>query len=287
VGDDARRESNGGTTVSLIRRHPLATYFVLAFAMAWWTWPLVLLNPKSSPMLPWSPIFAAIIVLALTEGRAGIGALLRSTFRWRVKPIWYAAALGIPFALWAGAAALAIPLGARPDTAYFADFVLLPVTMLTTAIVKGPLTEEPGWRGFALPRLLERWSPLVSSLLLGVIWFAWHLPLLLQDASGAQRPLVPYFVAVLAMSVIATWLWSATTSVFLVILFHTAINSIGSHIVPAFAVGDQLVVWVIFAVAVAAVAGAVTFTREFRASANHAMTATPRRASDVQAAAAR
>ena len=273
--------------MSFIRRHPLATYFALAFAMAWWTWPFVLMNPASSPMLPWSPIFAALIVLAITEGRAGIGALLRSTFRWRVNPIWYAAAIGIPFMLWAGAAIASIPLGTKPDTAYFADFVLLPITVLTTAIIKGPLTEEPGWRGFALPRMLERWSPLVASLALGVIWFAWHLPLLLQDAGGSQRPLVPYFVAVLAMSVIATWLWSATTSVFLVIVFHAMINSVGSHIVPAFPVADQFVIWWIFAVAVAAVAAAVSFTKGFRASAIQPTSQVPRRATDVQAIAAR
>jgi membrane protease YdiL (CAAX protease family) len=264
----------------------LATYFVLAFALAWWTWPLVLLNPNSAPMLPWSPIFAALIVLAITEGRAGVGALLRSTVRWRVKPIWYVAALGIPFGLWAGAAIAAIPLGARPDTAYFADFVLLPITLLTTAVVKGPLTEEPGWRGFALPRMLERWSPLASSLILGAIWFAWHLPLMLQDAGGSQRPMIPYFVAVLSMSVIATWLWSATTSVFLVIVFHAAINSVGSHIVPAFPVADQLTIWWIFAVAVAAAAGLVSFTREFRAAATRATAVTPRQASDAHPASA-
>lgn len=272
--------------MSLIRRHPLATYFVLAFALAWWTWPLVLLNPKSSPMLPWSPIFAAIIVLAITEGRAGVGALMRSTFRWRVKPIWYVAAIGIPFGLWAGAALTSIPLGARPDVAYFADFVLLPITILTTAVIKGPLTEEPGWRGFALPRMLERWSPLASSLILGVIWFAWHLPLLLQDASGAQRPLIPYFVAVLAMSVIATWLWSATTSVFIVIVFHAAINSIGSHIVPAFPVADQFTIWWIFAIAVAAAAALLSLTREFRASAGQATSMAQRRGPDAHPASA-
>ena len=244
--------------MALIRRHPLATYFVLAFGLAWWTWPLVLLNPASVPMLPWSPIIAAVIVLSITEGREGVMALLRSTFRWRVNPVWYVAAIGIPIGLWAVAAALPTALGARPDAAFLGDFLLFPITLLTTAIVKGPLTEEPGWRGFALPRMLDRWAPLLASLILGVIWFAWHLPLLIQDPTGSQRPLVPYFVVVLALSVLATWLWSAAASVFIVIVFHAAINSAGAHIVPAFAPADQMSIWWTFAFLIAALAAAVT-----------------------------
>ena len=252
--------------MAVIRRHPLATYFVLAFALAWWTWPFVLLNPASAPMLPWSPIFAALIVLAITEGRQGVMALLRSTFRWRVDPVGYVAALGIPIGLWAVAAAIPTALGARPDTAFFGDFLLFPITLLTTAVVKGPLTEEPGWRGFALPRMLDRWAPLVASLILGVIWFVWHLPLLIQDTTGTQRPLVPYFVVVLALSVLATWLWSAAASVFIVIVFHAAINSAGAHIVPAFPVPDQITIWWTFAMLMVAAAATATFTSAFRSS---------------------
>ena len=253
--------------MSLVRRHPLATYFVLAFALAWWTWPFVLVNPNSAPMLPWSPIFAAIIVLGITEGRAGVGALLRSTFRWRAKPRWYVVALGVPLSLWVIAAAIPTALGAAPDVAYFAEFVALPITLLSTAIVKGPLTEEPGWRGFALPRMLTARGPLVASLTLGLIWFAWHLPLLVQDLFGTQRPLGPYIIVVLSLSVIITWLWSAAgRNVFIVIVFHAAVNSVGSHVVPAFAQGDQVTIWWIFAGLIAAVAAAATRTEAFRRS---------------------
>ena len=112
------------------------------------------------------------------------------------------------------------------------------------------------------------WAPLVASLILGVVWFAWHLPLLIQDTGGSQRPLAPYFVVVLALSVMATWLWSGSgRSVFIVIIFHAAINSAGSHIVPAFPVADQIAIWWAFAALVAGVAAAVTFTQAFRSSA--------------------
>ena len=176
-------------------------------------------------------------------------------------------------------------LAARPllvDVALAGGLTLLSIVTVfggaTDAIVKGPLTEEPGWRGFALPRMLGRWSPLAASLVLGVIWFAWHLPLLIQDLGGTQRPLVPYVIVVLSLSVICTWLWSATgRSVFIVIVFHSAVNSIGSHVVPAFASADQVTIWWIFAGLIAVVGALVASTAAFRRSSEPLSITTPAR----------
>ena len=100
-------------------------------------------------------------------------------------------------------------------------------------------------------------------------WLEWHLPLLIQDPGGTQRPLVPYVIVILSLSVIITWLWSASgRSVFIAILFHAAINSTGSHVVPAFAPADQVTIWWIFAVLMAVLAVGVTFTHAFRHSAD-------------------
>lgn len=106
--------------------------------------------------------------------------------------------------------------------------------LLVTVFLKGPLTEEVAWRGFALPRLLDRMSPLAASLLLGAIWALWHLPILVSDPSG-QRPPVQFGLAVIAMSILHTWLYQRTNgSVLLVTLFHAMINALAAFVFPTF-----------------------------------------------------
>lgn len=217
-----------------LKRHDLAVFLVLAFVLAWWAWPLVLLNPESVAMLPWSPIIAAILVLALTRGWAGVRDLLASIVRWRVGLRWYAVALLIPVAITLVAFYLnALLFGGRtPTAADFAGLYALPLVFLSTTLIKGPLTEEPGWRGFLLPRLQSKYTPLVASLLVGVIWASWHLPLLLSDPTG-QRPPLQFFVLVVAQSVVFTWVYNGTRgSVLLVILMHAMSNSFLSLLAP-------------------------------------------------------
>lgn len=217
-----------------IKRHDLIVFLVLAFVLAWWAWPLVLLNPESVAMLPWSPIIAAFTVLALTRGWAGVGDLLRSIVRWRVGLRWYAVALLLPVAITLVAFYLnALLFGGRtPTAADFAGLYALPFVFLSTTLIKGPFTEEPGWRGFLLPRLQSNYSPLVASLVVGFIWASWHLPLLLSDPSG-QRPPLQFFVLVVAQSVVFTWVYNGTRgSVLLVILMHAMTNSFLSLLAP-------------------------------------------------------
>ena len=67
--------------MSWIKRNEVAVYLFLAFALSWWPWPFTLANPKSAAMIPWGPMFAAFIVLAMTRGRASIKGLLADMFR--------------------------------------------------------------------------------------------------------------------------------------------------------------------------------------------------------------
>jgi membrane protease YdiL (CAAX protease family) len=147
--------------------------------------------------------------------------------RWRVGLQWYAVALLLPVLILVVALYLdALFGGLGPTAADFAGWYTLPLVFLITTLIKGPFTEEPGWRGFLLPRLQSNYSPLVASLIVGVIWASWHLPLLLSDPTG-QRPPLQFFVLVVAQSVVFTWVYNGTRgSVLLVILMHGSANTI-------------------------------------------------------------
>jgi membrane protease YdiL (CAAX protease family) len=247
-----------------VKRHDLTVFLVIAFALSWLAWPLVLMNPESSPLLPFGPIIGAFIILALTRGWAGVRELLMSMVRWRVGLRWYAVALLLP----AGITLVALYLnamlgGSTPMAADFAGWYSLPVLFLSTTLVGGPLFEEPGWRGFALPRLQSKYTPLVASLIIGVIWASWHLPELISEPSG-QRPPVQFVVAVVAQSVVYAWLYNGTNgSVLLTLLIHGVDNTIFRFLAPIALGGAafgqfwwfRAVLWCAAAVAVIAVFG--------------------------------
>ena len=216
-----------------VKRHDLAVFLILAFALSWSIWPLTLLNSESVPMIPYGPFIAVFIVLALTRGWAGVRDLLASIVRWRVGLHWYAVALVFPVAITLVALYLNVLFGGTtPTAADFAGWYTLPLIFLTTTLIKGPLTEEPGWRGFLLPRLQSNYTPLVASMIVGVIWASWHLPLLLSDPTG-QRPALQFIVLMVAQSVVLTWVYNGTRgSVLLVILMHGASNSFVSFMAP-------------------------------------------------------
>jgi uncharacterized protein len=248
---------------SLVRRHQLASFLILAFALSWWPWPMTLMNKESVAMIPWGPAIAAMLVSWLALGGAGVRQLIGRLGKWKVGLRWYAAAFGIPLVTWGVAVVVArVFFNSRMvATLTPVDLLIFPVSFFTTALIKGPLTEEIGWRGFALPRMLEALRPLRASLALGLIWFSWHLPLLITDPT---RPALPFALSVLAFSVILTWLHLATSgSLVIAVLFHAAVNTIASFVVPLFAPADQLTVWWVFVSAMAAAALTVARSGKF------------------------
>jgi len=111
------------------------------------------------------------------------------------------------------------------------DVALLPVLYLFLGITGGPLTEEPGWRGFALPRLQQRWGPLVGTAIVGVIWAAWHLPNYFRpDWAAFNGGFTLSGVAVFAIfavsfSMVMTWVYNGTGgSLLMAVLLHSSIN---------------------------------------------------------------
>lgn len=228
----ARRRSDG-----------LWWFYGLVFALAWGIGLLFAI--ASEPMIKifgpvslwnplifltvWSPTFLAFAVTAATSGRAGLKDLLARIFRWRFPLRWYLfATLGIA----------AVALSARFVQAFVTqtaapplfEFALWPQFAMAGAALlvldPGPIGEDPGWRGFALPRMLDRYPPTAAALLLGVIWTVWHLPaFLFSGMPQSNLPLGWFCVAMVSVTVLMSWVTiKARGAVIPAILMHWAFN---------------------------------------------------------------
>jgi membrane protease YdiL (CAAX protease family) len=219
-----------------LKRNEIAVFLFLAFALSWWPWPLTMMNPDSTPMIPWGPMIAAFIVLGLTRGWAGLKSLLADMLRWRVGARWYLLAFLLPIGITFAAVYLNVAMGApAPPASVFAvtELVLLIPGLVITTLIAGPFTEEPAWRGFYLPRLQDKYSSLVASLIIGVIWWSWHLPLMISDPTG-QRPPLPLLGLTLAFSILYTWIYNnAKASLFLIALLHGVTNTFAGFLFPS------------------------------------------------------
>ncbi len=223
---------------SLFRRWPITTFYVLTLIVSW---PFGLLPP--------GPSIAAIPAVALIDGRSGVVQLLRMVLVWRVGLHWYLIAVFGPLALFALAAWLNVLIGATADgslTLDWSEFGSLLVLQLVGVFTGA--WEELGWRGYALPRMLQRLSPLVASLGLGVLWAVWHLPLFVSgDLPWADAAFI------VVASVLFTAVFVRTSrSVLIAFLMHASMNAAGGVTVLLFQGGDRTqMYWAVTAVAVA------------------------------------
>jgi uncharacterized protein len=208
---------------SLVKRHPLVTYFVLAYALTWVLAPLLTISLLLGVVGLLMPAVAAILVTVVTEGKPGLKSLWQRLKLWRVGLRWYVVALGLPVLLSAAVVALSILLGVPAQVGFS------PVSLLTMVVFVLVVGEEIGWRGYALPKLLQGHSALVASLILGALWGGWHLPtFFISGAPQAGIPFVAFLLFTTGASVLFTWLYLHTQgSLLIATLFHGAINSLG------------------------------------------------------------
>jgi hypothetical protein len=204
-----------------IHSHPLLVFFALVFLITWGIGAIALFVPAvgrafaSSSALTnplfyaavYAPTVSSLALTALLGGSAGLRQLLGRLLPWRAGLEWYLIVLaGYPLAgLLAGRAAglFGAPQGSMPNWAHFYA-ALLPALVVDP----GPLGEELGWRGFALPRMLERWSPLTASLILGLIWGTWHFPAFFIAGLPQKHMALPiFFLNTISLSVADTWLF--------------------------------------------------------------------------------
>ncbi len=252
----------------MVKRHPLIAFFVLSYALSWWPWILHGLGVNTAPIASFGPFLAALLVLALTEGKAGIVGLLRRMVRWRVGVGWYAVALLLPVVMAGGATLLNVALGAEPPTAAeLGRWTAIPTSIALLLLVPGMggAWEEPGWRGYALPRMQARWSALLSGLVLGLLITLWHLPLM---ATGEIH--VAEVASIMTAMIVINWLFNqARGSVLVIMICHAANNAIsGQYFGPMFDGADAArqpwllaLTWGVMALALVIIGGPRDFSR--------------------------
>ncbi|MFC7135547.1 type II CAAX prenyl endopeptidase Rce1 family protein [Halobaculum litoreum] len=225
---------NGYTRVRrAVADRPLGAFFVLTYAFTWALWiplvgPLQGLLTFDVPLWAlaglllgaFGPTVAAVAVLWLSDGRGAVRDLLARFGKWRVGWRWYAVAVlvwpAVFGATYAGYTLIrSVPVSVTP--ALLATLPLVYVVRFALAVPTGPLAEEAGWRGFALPELQARHGPLVASLVVGLAWALWHLPMFFVPgvalpATGTGDPvaILLYVVRTVGISIVFTWAYNGT-----------------------------------------------------------------------------
>jgi membrane protease YdiL (CAAX protease family) len=223
-----------------IPRSSLIIFFLLAYGITWglsviatkgllpFTVPPLLMN-MSAVLLHYGPAIAAIILAGIGGGRNGVSTLLGKIGRWRVGVMWYLFIFIYPLLLRLAAVGIDALLGGKLPSFFSSGQVpggnpalLIPVVFLAVLFQAG-LAEEIGWRGFGLPGLQQRYSALTASLILGVIWGAWHFSPVNFAALWPQA--FWFFFNILPFTILLTWVYNNTNeSLLLAVLFHTASN---------------------------------------------------------------
>jgi uncharacterized protein len=258
-----------------LRRHPLLSYFALAFAISWGG-ILIVMGATDFDLLDMRPLDTGLIFVlmllgpsvsglaltALLEGRAGFRRLRAAAVLWRVGVRWYLVALAtMPLLL----LATLWPLGIFLDPAFAPRFQW---PLFAIGLVAGSF-EEVGWTGFAAPRLLHRQRLFFAGLGLGLVWAVWHVLVDFRQNSSAMGTLwvlefaVFYVGALTAYRLLMTWVYANTQSLLLAVLMHASYTGWLFVLYPAASLEQGLVwqggftvaLWVVVAVVMTVRAG--------------------------------
>ena len=245
------------STAQWVRHHRLTSFFVLAYLVSWTPWVFDAAGVSlGTPFFPGGPLVAVLVVIAIADGRRGFAELGSRLVRWRVGWVWYAVALGLPVLMVLVTGVVTSWLGApAPDLSriVWADVALVLALRMVNP-TDSPLGEEPGFRGYALPHLQDRLSPLAAAGVLGVLTAGWHLPLVALGNLGWIG--LPSTVLIAFLYV---WLFNRTGgSLLMTVLFHASQGAFTFHMLGFSGADEDRVAYVysgVLLVAVAAVVG--------------------------------
>ncbi|WP_336360930.1 CPBP family intramembrane glutamic endopeptidase [Haladaptatus sp. ZSTT2] len=231
-----------------VDEHPVAAFFIGAYAYTWvisapalfmepsWTAAIFIYLGSFGP-----PISAAVVTWLRGDD---VRAWARQITKWNVGWQWWAIAFGLPLLaavlITAGIVAVRGPVDLGQSLVSPALFVGV---FLFALVLSGGLNEEPGWRGFAQPRLNERYGAVRASLIVGIVWAGWHLPYFFAPITPhSSFPLVNrigWFGGILALSILLAWVYNNTGSVLIAMVLHAMVNT-ADMVIPLAA--DQILV---------------------------------------------
>lgn len=249
---------------AFIKRHPLPAYFVIAFLGTWLAIIPLALSQEGSGLLPYTlpeaismliffgaayagPLLSALFVTAIESGRPGVRELLRRIVLWRVGLQWYVVAIFIFMAIFLVAYNLAFR-GALLSNLFQNWGLLLSVFLPNVAmgLFFPSLGEEPGWRGFALPRLQAGYGPLLGTVILGFFHSLWHLPAFFTPYLGPFTParFLAFVLAGIAGTFIYTWIYNHTrSSILIAMLVHASGNAAAAFLGRLIPTGTPISAW--------------------------------------------
>lgn len=261
-------------------KYSLTTYLLLANGITWLCWiPGIVIGAQRGYIMPnfdtnaallksgfvnaqhlwlgiafqfgvYGPLIGALVATWMDAGREGLADLWRRMTRWNVAGRWYLTALAITFLISGVPVGIFALTGGFKSSAIALSYIFFAFLL---QLVSSGLGEEPGWRGFLLPRLQSRFQGEKYIWVLGLIWAVWHYPVtilytlpMLQNAAMPQMvitivlALAGQTMSLIGMAFIYAWLYNRTQSIFLMIVFH-ALSNIFNYWLPSFLVNPGAV----------------------------------------------
>jgi len=236
--------------MALGARRPTLWFFLIAFGMPWIGWSAIrIFGLQPSPLrtaLFYTGDFCSVgglVAMYLHSGRAGLKGLLRRAVRINVSPLWWLLAIAIPLTLGIGGYLVAGQLRDGVGSIALAGFATYGTRPVLMNFTTGPWGEELGWRGYLTPRLLQSTNALVVSLIVGLLWGIWHVPLYVDSVFSTFGGGALFTLNTMLSSVIMTAILLHTRgSVLIAVLYHWLINATGwvlPHVFVGFGHGAE------------------------------------------------
>ncbi len=253
------------TIKSLIKGHPVLTYFVLTFIFTWGCMAIAV-YPSGFPIteeqfeisgplvyvaMLVGPTGASMLLIGLLDGRVGFRDLLSHLIKWRVGTRWYAVALlTAPLMIITILFGLSLFSPEFQPTLFASDNKLAVVSSAILAGLAIGFFEELGWTGFAVPRQKRHHGVLTTGLIVGVVWGAWHfLPFWESNTFSATFPLLlllgQLFSWLPPYRILMVWVYDRTESLFVSVLMHASLMASLTALVPAGLSGVTLLTWIL------------------------------------------